>query len=473
MNLSRPTCQEDCLGISFGSINTGLPPDIVKQLVEAERQPLKALEARKAKSQEQLKLVDDLTTKVRDIASGLRELGNTRGFSDIKIETGDPNVILATGEKGVAQKGNYMVEVEKLAHKTAAASNGFPDKDQTQVGVGYFKVKDANGNKREIYVDKNHNTLDGLAKLINSKSLGIQASVIQDRTDKDYPYRIMLSGKGIGQDGGVSFPTFYFLDGDQDFFLEKERPAENGRVKVDGFEFEITDNTLKDVIPGVTLQLRQAAPGKEIFVDVGEDKELIQGKVKKFVDGMNSVFSFIQQQNALDKDSDTTRTLGGDGLLRNIENRFRNILQSPVYAAKGSVKYLAETGISFARNGQLTFDEDKFKAVAGRDLEGLQEFFVGDSLTYGLIPEVKRAIGDMVDSSYGPLSQRSQGIKTKITQFDQQIANKERILAQKEIQLKSQFSRLEETMSKLKSQGQYLQAKLGGGGGGGFNLTEG
>jgi len=460
------------LGISFGSINTGLPPNIVKQLVEAERMPLKALEARKGKEQEKLKLVDDLTSKVREIASGLRELGSTRGFSDIKIETGDPNVVAATAEKGVAQKGNYMVEVMKLAHKTAAASNGFPDKNETQVGVGYLKIKDASGGAREVYVDKNNNTLEGLAKLINAKSLGVQASVIQDNTDKDYPYRLLLTGKGIGEGGGVEFPTFYFLDGDQDFYMEKERPAENGRVKVDGFEFEITDNNLKDVIPGISLQLRQAAPGREIFVDVGEDREVILGKVKKFVDGMNGVFAFIQQQNALDKDSDTTRTLGGDSLLRNIENRFRNTLQNPVYAAKGGIKYLAETGISFARNGQLQFDEEKFNAAVARDLEGLQEFFVGDNLSYGLIPQVKMVIGQMIDTGTGPLLQRSKGIKDKITQFDQQIANKERMLQQKEAQLKQQFARLEETMSKLKSQGSFLQAKMGGPAISGFNLQE-
>ena len=74
----------------------------------------------------------------------------------------------------------------------------------------------------------------------------------------------------------------------------------------------------------------------------------------------------------------------------------------------------------------------------------------------------------------GPLTQRSSGIKSKIEQMDQQIANKERMLSQKEIQLKNQFARLEETMSQLKSQGQFLAARMGGeqgGGGGGLNLS--
>ncbi len=462
------------MGISFGSINTGLPPNIVQQLVDAERVPIKAIEVRKGKAQEQLKLVDDLTGKVREIYSGLKELGNTRGFSDLKLATGDPNVIAGTVDKNEARPGSYQIEVMKLAHKTSAVSNGFQDKNETQVGVGYFKVKLSDGSSKEFYVDNKNNTLDGLAKLINSKGLGVQASVIQDKSDKSAPWRLMLTGKGVGEEQGVQFPTFYFLDGDQDFYLEKERPAENGKVKVDGFEFDISENKLNDVIPGVTLDLHQAAPGKEIGINITEDREIITGKIKKFVDGVNGVFQFVQAQNKLDKDTDTTKTLGGDGMLRDIESRLRNVLQGMAYGVQGDIKYLTQLGVSFTRAGTLQFDEEKFNSVVAKQLPDVTEYFIGDGQSVGLIPQIKTAINNMLDPSTGPLTQRSHGLKSKIDQFDQQIANKERILGQKEIQLKNQFAHLEETMSRLKSQGQYLAARMGGGGGdNGPNFSQG
>ena len=458
------------MGISFGSINTGLPPNIVQQLVDAERMPVKALEARKAKSQEQLKLVDDLTTKVRDIFAGLRELGGTRGFADLKIDTGDAGIISGTVDKNVATTGSYQIQVDKLAHKTSAVSNGFPDKDETQVGVGYLKVETPDGKTREVYVDNKNNTLEKLASLINAKNLGVKAAAIQDKTDHDNPWRLMLSGKGIGQDDGVKFPTFYFLDGDQDFYLDKVRPAENGKVTVDGFEFEIPDNKLADMIPGVVLDLKQAAPGKEINVSIKEDQEVIVGKVKKFVEQVNGVLQFIQAQNTLNKDSDTTKTLGGDSLLRDVENRLREVLQGQVYGA-GGIHNISEIGISFTRAGTLALDEDKFNSVVGKQLPDLTEFLIGDNQKTGMVPRIKNMINNLLDSSTGPLIQRQKGIKTKIDQFDSQIANKERILTQREAQLKQQFSRLEETMSKLKSQGSFLQARMGNGGGSGDGST--
>jgi flagellar hook-associated protein 2 len=431
---------------------------------------LKNLEDKKGKEQEKLKLVDDLTNKVREIFTGLRELGGVRGFSDIKIDSGDPNIIKGTGEKGVASPGTYMVEVMKLAHKTAAVSNGFEDKDKTQVGVGYLRFYTPEGEKKDIYIDNNNNTLEGVAKVINSKGLGLQASVIQDRKDKDYPYKLMISGKGLGEKGGLTFPKFYFLDGDQDFFLENERPAENGKVKVDGFEFDIDENTLKDVIPGVTLELRQAAPGREVMINIGEDKEVIQGKVKSFVDQVNGVFTFIQGQNKLDEKSDTSKTLGGDSLLRQVESRFREILQNPQYGLPGSVKSLNEVGISFNRGGLLNFDQEKFNAAISRDLMGVQMFFNGDGQGTGLIPRMKTAINMMLDNVTGPLTQRQRGLQNKIKQFDQQIENKERMLSKREDSLKQQFARLEETMSKLNSQKSFIAQKLGGGDVGGVNL---
>ncbi len=45
------------MGISFGPINSGLPKDIVQQLIQAERIPIDQLNAHKAEWLEKKKLV--------------------------------------------------------------------------------------------------------------------------------------------------------------------------------------------------------------------------------------------------------------------------------------------------------------------------------------------------------------------------------------------------------------------------------
>lgn len=459
-------------GIRFGSINTGLPPNIVDQLMEAERIPIKNMQAQKEKDEAKQKLVDELQTKVSDIRKGLQELANTRGFSDIKLMSGDPNVLAGTVDPNGYQPGSWNIEVVSLAQKAAAVTNGFPDKDKTEVGVGYLRFQTPDGQK-DVYIDKKSNTLEGVAKTINNAKVGVRAAIINDRKNPDEPYKLVLSSDGVGADKGVEYPRIYMLDGDQDIYFDSENEAKNGVVKVDGFEFEVADNVLKDIIPGVTLELKQASPGRSVNVTVKEDMEIVSGKIKTFVDGFNGVLAFIQQQNKLDQNTDTSKTLGGDSLLRSVEQRLRQLVQTPQMAVRGPITTLNQIGIQFNRTGTLDFDQKKFNAVLGSNPEAVQKFFVGDGFATGFVNSVKREISTMLNPAFGPISNRARGLKQKIDQVDQRIVNKERQLVKKEEILRNKFSRLEETMSKIKSQGGALQQatammpQAGGGGGGG------
>jgi flagellar hook-associated protein 2 len=438
--------------ITFGSINTGLPPNIVEQLIEAEKIPVKTMQVQKDKSESKMKLVGELETKVSDIRKGLTELANTRGFTDVKLTSGDPNIIGGTVDPQNYSAGSWNVEVLQLAQKAAAVTNGFPDKDKTEVGVGYLRFKTPEGS-RDVYIRKQNNTLEGVAKQINAAKVGVHASVINDRKTPDEPFKLVLSADGVGADKSVEYPRIYMLDGDQDLYWDSNTEAKNGIVKVDGIEFEIGENTLKDVIPGVNLELKQAAPGRTVNLTVKEDLEVVSGKVKTFVDGFNGVLAFIQQQNKLDKSTDTTKTLGGDGLLRSVEQRMRQLIQNPQFGVKSPIKTLSQLGIQFNRAGTLDFDQKKFNSVLAANPDAVQQFLVGDGFATGFISSVKREVGNLLNPAFGPITNRSRGLKQKIDEIDQRITNKERQIAKKEEMLRNKFARLEETMSKIKSQG--------------------
>lgn len=450
-------------GISIGGMGSGLPPNIVDQLIEAERIPIKQIEKNKGKQENRLKLVTDLETKLNGITGTIGALASTRGFSDVKLNSGDINAVTGTVDPTAAVNGNWNIEVVELAQKAAAITNGFPDKDKTQIGVGYFRFNTPDGSK-EVYINGNNNTLDGASKAINAAGIGMKATVINDRSDPDAPYKLMITGDSVGGEHAVSYPTLYFLDGDQDLYFDQEREAKNGRVKVDGFEFEVGDNTVKDVIPGVTLEMKQATPGRTVNVSVKEDKEVVSGKIKTFVDGVNGVLSFIQQQNALNKESDTTSTLGGDSLLRSVENRLRGLIQNPQLGVGSEINRLSQIGILFNRGGTLDFDEKKFNDTLARNPNAVQKFLAGDGFSTGFIPSLKREIGTVLNSAFGPVAIRKRALQDRIGQMNDQIANKERQLSKKEEMLRNKFAKLDETMSRLKSQMGQLGAMGGGAG---------
>ncbi|MEY4617071.1 MAG: hypothetical protein RJB66_2031 [Pseudomonadota bacterium] len=448
--------------IRISGMASGLPPNIVETILEAERIPIKTQEVAKDKVQAKLKLVQDLETKFTDIDKSLGELVNTKGFMNNKLTSGDPNVVTGTTDPENPTTGSWNIEVMQLPQKAAAITNGFPDRDTTEVGVGYLKFETPDGPK-DVYISGKNSTLDGVVKAINGANVGVRASVITDRTDKQNPFKLMITGLATGDEKQVSFPTVYMLDGDQDLLFEQTKDALNGKVKIDGFEFEVTENTIKDLIPGVTLELKQASPGREITINVKEDYDVIVGRVDEFVKATNGVLTFIQQQNALNEKSDTTKTLGGDGILRSIESRLRNLAQAPMMGVNGSVKRLSDIGIAFQRNGGLQLDKKKLDSILSRNARDVGAFLAGDGFTTGFIPTLKREISSFTNQAYGPLANRKKGLQTKIDSINKSIENKERALSRREETLRRQFASLEEKMTKLQQQGAAIGAMGGGG----------
>ena len=151
------------LGISFGSINTGLPKDIVEQIIAAERIPVQKMEARKAKENDKKVLVQELTKLVEDLRGVLTANLNDRALRDFSVTTRE-DLIGVNVDKNVAQPGEYQLEVLQLAQKSSAQSSGFDDPNSTYTGVGFVQYNLPNGENREIYVDANHASLNGMAE---------------------------------------------------------------------------------------------------------------------------------------------------------------------------------------------------------------------------------------------------------------------------------------------------------------------
>ncbi len=441
--------------IRITGMASGLPPNIVDQIMEGEKIPLKQMEVSKTKEDDKMKLVSDLETRLQDVTKNLAELVGTKGFSDLKLNSGDPSIIDGVADPTIGVTGNWSLEVMQLAQKPGAVSSGFPDRDKSQLGTGYLKFQTPEGVK-EVYINGKTNTLDSVANKINAANIGVRAQVLNDRKDRENPFKLLVTGLATGEDSQVNFPTVYMLDGDQDMAFEESRPAQNAKVKIDGFEVEIPDNTSKDLIPGVTLDLKQSAPGRQVQVKVKENLEVISGKIKNFVDAYNKVFSFIQDQHKLVKGPDGKEKLGpmgGDGLLRTIESGLRRVILNPQLGTESNISRINELGIEFNRNGTLNLNADKFNSKVSQDPKDVAKFLKGDGLAVGFVPTVKTQIKNALDGVYGPIPIRKRGLQTKIDSINKRIESKERQLEKKEDSLRQKFATLETTMSKLNQQG--------------------
>ncbi len=447
-------------GIRVNGLASGLPPNLVDQVIEAERMPVKQMQEKKTKIEDKVKLVGDLESKINDIGKNISQILGRKGFVDKMFTSGFPDIISGTLDPEIADPGEWTLEVVQLATKPSVSSNGFPDKNETTMGAGYIRFIDTEGEQREVYIDEDNSTLEKVAEKINNSSSGVRATIVNDRSDKSESFKLELSGLKTGDDNEIEFPVVYLLDGKQDFQFVENNKAKNAIYKLDGHEYQSDSNMIADLLPGVTLDLKQAKQGQPIRLNVSENYDVISDKMKTFVESYNAALGFIQGQNKLSETKDGLKRLGplgGDGMLRTTESRLRSIIQTPQFT-DSDIQRVIELGIEFNRNGSLEFNQDKFKKILTSDPQRVVKFLRGNLVDVGFIPQMNRNLKSLTDSTTGVVGSRKKNYQERANQVDKSIERKEKSLEKREDQLRKKFSDMETAMSKIQGQG----AALGG-----------
>ncbi|MGE0616124.1 MAG: flagellar filament capping protein FliD [Bacteriovoracia bacterium] len=457
------------MGLRFDPIGGGQFKQLVNQMIEAEKQPVKALEARKAKEQNRIKLFGEFKSKFADLKKSLDEISSFKKLTELKVDLGDgENLMSVTVDKDKAKPGNYTIEINELAGRASMISNGFADPDEKVLGMGFVVAYGPEG-KFDIFVDEEHSSLRGVADLINAqKDSPVQASVIRDAYEEN-GWKLIVKAKKDGYDNQVDFPEFYFLGGDDDFYINETRDSRNAQLKVDDYEIEAGSNDVPDFLQGVNIHLKEAKPGRPFTMTISVDNQKVSGKVKGMVDNINNVLGFINAQNKVDEKSDTSQNFTGDTGLQGVEYRFRNLMHEGFgVGVPGEdnfrIMHLNEMGIEMTREGTVKFNEDKFTKALEVDFNGVAEAVSGEMGFVNQFAEVLNVYGRPND---GLLALREKGLRTRIDQIDTQIANKERLIERKTQNLVDRFSRLQATLGAMQQQQAYMQATLGAAGGGG------
>jgi len=98
-------------------------------------------------------------------------------------------------------------------------------------------------------------------------------------------------------------------------------------IIVDGVTTTRSDNTVDDLISGVTLNLLKADTDTTITLNVDRDLDAIMEKISAFVDAYNEVASYIHQQQSYDNDKEESGgILFGDGTLSSVKSDLTSTL---------------------------------------------------------------------------------------------------------------------------------------------------
>jgi flagellar hook-associated protein 2 len=190
---------------------------------------------------------------------------------------------------------------------------------------------------------------------------------------------------------------------------------------------------------------------------VALDSASLKDSIKKFAADFNAANKIVNEQFKLNPDTKRQGVLGGDAALRAVISRLRNEVSAAGGIGAGTL-YVSDIGVTFQKDGSLTVDDAKLANALATDPTGVSNLFV---LTQnGIGKRLPDVIDDYISSIDGTLTFRQKGVQASVEQIDKKVAREERRIAAVEERLIKQFSALEQLISQLKSQGEFLSQQL-------------
>jgi flagellar hook-associated protein 2 len=210
---------------------------------------------------------------------------------------------------------------------------------------------------------------------------GIKAS-LANTGDATNPYRIVLSGN-LGASNAF---TLEAVDKNSpngnliSFDPLLNQPADDAMVNVNGVNYKRTSNTLTDVIPGVTLNLKGLTGATPATLDLTRDDSALKTNINALVAAYNDAITMF---GVVSDPKSTVETYGatlvGNSLVTSLKQQLRSMFSGESSAAKGavSVKSLWQIGISVDQKGVMSLDNAKLDGALQNNYNDVMVSFTG------------------------------------------------------------------------------------------------
>lgn len=453
-------------GITFSGVSSGFPTDeIIDQLLELERAPISALEARRQGFEERLAIFQDLNTRTRALRDALRNLDNMNllgtdqsaqeEFRRYAASSSNSTIASATAAP-TATPGSLVIEVEQLAAQERNISNGY-SATTASVGTGTFSIQVGSGPVTDITIDSSNESVDGFVAAINDADAGVTAFVVNDGGASN-PYRIILVGNDSGADNALALSDT-LSGGESSLTFNETQAAANARIVLDpdspsALSIENSTNNFSDFITGLTLQVNTVS-AERVTIEVEPEPDEVADALSAFVSLYNDVIDVIAEQAQVDPTTNRGGPLIGDRTLLGLQQQLSSVVASQI--GSGSITSAIQFGLELDRDGRLQLDEEELAAALASDFEGVAGFFAGVDSFADKLRTVADAYVDPVD---GALVTRINGTSESIDDLAQSISDAEDRLVTTEENLVLQFAALERTISGFQQQADFLSQFL-------------
>jgi len=427
---------------------------LVDDLANASRQPKADMLTKRLQTvQAKISAVAQARSDLQNFAKSLTDLVSG-GSLQSQPSVSDTGALSAISNAG-ARIGSLSSEIviSQLARAQTVYS-GYVADAAAPIGQGSMTLS-VGGQDFSIAIDAAHDSLNGLATAINASGSSVTASVISDPSGS----RLVLRG----QTGSAKAFTLTTTDAALQAFaygsggtMTLGQAAQDAKFTLDSVDYVRDSNTVSDVLAGVTLTLKRAAPGVSVSIGSTRPTEPLRQTVQDFI----SVY------NTLKKDMDAARqATGGDSALRSLDAQLSSLLSTPL-SSDPTISRLSDIGIATNRDGSISLDSTKFEAALKDHPDAIEAMFAPtrdathNSTTDPGIAIALQRLSDGATGSDGIL----EGLRKMLDSESAGIAKDQQQMEEREAayrsRLERQFGTLDSRISALKATQSYLEQQV-------------
>jgi flagellar hook-associated protein 2 len=401
-----------------------------------------------------LSAIGQMKSSLTALQNSLTGLSDGSIFSQLGA-TMSGTSITATTSTGAAA-GSYTVSVQQIATANQISSGAYAT--NATLGTGTLTIGVGAGSMT-VNLDSTNNTLAGLASAINASTSnpGVTASVV---TATDGQHLVLTSTQtgaantvtlsaGAGVDTGLNTASFTQVTAGQD-----------AKLTISGNAVTSASNNVTGALTGVTLSLTSAAVGTTQTLSVATNTSAITTAVQNFANAYNGWISTQQSLSSYNASTSTAGPLLGDAMLNSAVNGIASIMASGVTVG-GTTYSLAQIGLNLNNDGTLNFSSSTLQSTLTSSPTMVQNIFNG---TNGIGQQLSTFINSYTQSTIGQIDQRSASINSDLTSLTQQQSTLTAYQQTLTDQYNAQFTALNNLMTQMQNNTQYLNQLFGGNG---------
>jgi flagellar hook-associated protein 2 len=376
---------------------------IMERAVKIAQLPIQAMQNRGVDTLQKKALLGGVSAATSDLATSLETLGKTANSRALRASSSKTSVVTATAGAATSAASYTINSVTSVATSASERTNvALANSNAAAVGTtGSFQLKV--GTATHNFTATN-NTLVGVRDAINGLGAGVTASILT--TSGGNYLSVSANSSGAQAVELRDDPT-----GANTNLLTNTNQGSDLVFHLNGIEVRQSRNLVNAVIPGMSFTVHEAS-STAVELALKTDRSDLSSALQSFASNFNRLRTTLNAQVG-----SAAGLLTGNPMLGQISGVMRQVAGHR--AASGSVRSLADVGLSFDNKGAISFKQETIDGMTDEQLT--DAFAMLNDSTTGLA-RLTSGFRQFSEPVTGLIAMEQEGLNRVDQQLQRQIA---------------------------------------------------